>query len=60
MVYTFSVVRHQNFKAYLKTPSYPSHMDYMNSDYAPNLFEIHEDKDWLQENKFLLWLLERY
>nr|WP_302687672.1 hypothetical protein [uncultured Prevotella sp.] len=51
---------YQNFKAYLKTPSYPSHMDYMNSDYAPNLFEIHEDKDWLQENKFLLWLLERY
>lgn len=31
---------YQNFKAYLKTPSYPSHMDYMNSDYAPNLLKF--------------------
>ncbi len=31
---------YQNFKAYLKTPTYPSHMDYMNSDYAPNLLRF--------------------
>ena len=31
---------YQNFKAYLKTPTYPSHMDYMNSDYAPNLLKF--------------------
>ena len=31
---------YQNFKAYLKSPSYPSHMDYMNSDYAPNLLKF--------------------
>lgn len=26
-----------NFKNYLNSPSYPKHMDYLNSDYAPNL-----------------------
>ena len=31
---------YQNFKAYLKTPTYPTHMDYMNSDYAPNLLKF--------------------
>lgn len=31
---------YQNFKAYLKTPTFPSHMDYMNSDYAPNLLKF--------------------
>ncbi len=31
---------YQNFKAYLKSPSYPSHMEYMNSDYAPNLLKF--------------------
>lgn len=29
-----------NFKAYLKTPGCPCHMDYMNSDYAPNLLKF--------------------
>ncbi len=31
---------YQNFKAYLKSPSYPSHIEYMNSDYAPNLLKF--------------------
>ena len=31
---------YQNFKSYLKTPSYPKHMDYVNSDYAPNLLKF--------------------
>lgn len=31
---------YNNFKAYLKTPSYPHHIDYMNSDYAPNLLKF--------------------
>ena len=31
---------YQNFKAYLKAPTYPTHMDYMNSDYAPNLLKF--------------------
>ncbi len=31
---------YQNFKSYLKSPSFPSHMDYMNSDYAPNLLKF--------------------
>ena len=29
-----------NFKNYLNTPSYPKHMDYINSDYAPNLLKF--------------------
>lgn len=29
-----------NFKNYLDTPSYPKHMDYLNSDYAPNLLKF--------------------
>ena len=31
---------YQNFKSYLKTQSYPRHMDYVNSDYAPNLLKF--------------------
>ena len=31
---------YQNFKSYLKTQSYPKHMDYVNSDYAPNLLKF--------------------
>lgn len=31
---------YQNFKAYLKTPTFPKHMDYVNSDYAPNLLKF--------------------
>ncbi len=31
---------YQNFKSYLKSPIFPSHMDYMNSDYAPNLLKF--------------------
>lgn len=31
---------YSNFKAYLKTPSYPKHSDYVNSDYAPNLLKF--------------------
>ncbi len=31
---------YQNFKAYLKSPGFPSHMDYLNSDYAPNLLKF--------------------
>lgn len=29
-----------NFKSYLKTPTYPGHSDYLNSDYAPNLLKF--------------------
>ena len=31
---------YHNFKDYLKTPTYPKHMDYVNSDYAPNLLKF--------------------
>ena len=31
---------YQNFKDYLKTPTFPKHMDYVNSDYAPNLLKF--------------------
>ena len=31
---------YKNFKDFLKTPSYPKHMDYINSDYAPNLLKF--------------------
>ena len=31
---------YMNFKNYLNTPSYPKHMDYLNSDYAPNLLKF--------------------
>lgn len=31
---------YQNFKSYLKIPTYPKHMDYVNSDYAPNLLKF--------------------
>lgn len=31
---------YQNFKNYLKTPTFPKHMDYVNSDYAPNLLKF--------------------
>ncbi len=31
---------YENFKSYLKTQSYPKHMDYVNSDYAPNLLKF--------------------
>lgn len=31
---------YHNFKAYLKTPTYPRHIDYTNSDYAPNLLKF--------------------
>lgn len=31
---------YQNFKGYLKTPTYPRHMDYLNSDYAPDLLKF--------------------
>ena len=31
---------YHNFKSYLKTPTYPKHMDYVNSDYAPNLLKF--------------------
>lgn len=31
---------YQNFKSYLKTPTYPKHMDYVNCDYAPNLLKF--------------------
>ena len=38
---------YQNFKSYLKTPSFPKHMDYVNSDYAPNLLKFMKIKvDW--------------
>lgn len=41
----FNLIRYlkkdyQNFKGYLKTPTYPKHMDYVNSDYAPNLLKF--------------------
>ena len=29
-----------NFKNYLNSPTYPKHMDYLNSDYAPNLLKF--------------------
>ena len=29
-----------NFKNYLNSPSYPKHIDYLNSDYAPNLLKF--------------------
>ena len=29
-----------NFKSYLKTPTFPKHVDYVNSDYAPNLLKF--------------------
>lgn len=29
-----------NFKDYLKVPGYPKHMDYVNSDYAPDLLKF--------------------
>lgn len=31
---------YQNFKSYLKTTTYPKHMDYVNCDYAPNLLKF--------------------
>ena len=31
---------YQNFKDFLKTPTYPRHVDYINSDYAPNLLKF--------------------
>lgn len=31
---------YQNFKSYLRAPSFPKHMDYVNSDYAPNLLKF--------------------
>lgn len=31
---------YSNFKGYLKTPTYPKHVDYLNSDYAPNLLKF--------------------
>jgi superfamily II DNA or RNA helicase len=31
---------YQNFKSYLKTATFPKHMDYVNSDYAPNLLKF--------------------
>ena len=31
---------YQNFKSFLKAPSFPKHMDYVNSDYAPNLLKF--------------------
>ena len=38
---------YQNFKSYLKTPTYPKHMDYVNSDYAPNLLKFMKIKvEW--------------
>ena len=38
---------YQNFKSYLKTPTFPKHMDYVNSDYAPNLLKFMKVKvDW--------------
>jgi len=31
---------YNNFKSYLKSPTFPKHMDYVNSDYAPNLLKF--------------------
>lgn len=31
---------YNNFKNYLKSPTFPKHMDYVNSDYAPNLLKF--------------------
>lgn len=31
---------YENFKSYLKIPTFPKHMDYVNSDYAPNLLKF--------------------
>ena len=31
---------YMNFKNYLNSPTYPKHMDYLNSDYAPNLLKF--------------------
>ena len=31
---------YQNFKNYLKVSTFPKHVDYMNSDYAPNLLKF--------------------
>ena len=31
---------YHNFKSYLKTPTFPKHMDFVNSDYAPNLLKF--------------------
>lgn len=31
---------YQNFKSFLNTPTYPKHIDYINSDYAPNLLKF--------------------
>ena len=31
---------YKNFKDYLKVPTFPKHVDYVNSDYAPNLLKF--------------------
>lgn len=31
---------YKNFKSFLKTPTFPRHIDYLNSDYAPNLLKF--------------------
>ena len=53
---------YQNFKSFLKTQSYPKHMDYVNSDYAPNLLKFMKIKINNQKTnsyyKFLLGIGE--
>ena len=36
----FLVKDYENFKTYLKKETYPSHMDYLNNDAAPNLLRL--------------------
>lgn len=44
---------YQNFKSYLKTPTFPKHMDYVNSDYAPNLLKFMKIKiDGIKTNSY--------
>lgn len=35
---------YENFKAYLKKDTYPTHMDYLNNDVAPNLLRLMKSK----------------
>lgn len=49
---------YQNFKGYLKTPTFPKHMDYVNSDYAPNLLKFMKIKiDGKKTNSYYGFLL---
>ena len=40
----FLIKDYENFKAYLKKDTYPTHMDYLNNDNAPNLLRLMKSK----------------